>query len=56
METYNDVLVLADSIREDLGSFCQGDLFADVTISLAVGSTQDDTCFSVTCFQEGKKE
>ena len=33
METCNDVLVPADSIREDLGSFCQGDLFADVTIT-----------------------
>ena len=33
MKTCNDVLVPADSIREDLGSFCQGDLFADVTIT-----------------------
>ena len=33
VETCNDVLVPADSIREDLGSFCQGDLFADVTIT-----------------------
>ena len=33
VETCNDVLVQADSIREDLGRFCQGDLFADVTIT-----------------------
>ena len=33
IETCNDVLVPADSIREDLGRFFQGDLFADVTIT-----------------------
>ena len=34
VETCNDVLVPADSIREDLGRFCQGDkLFSDVTIT-----------------------
>ena len=34
VETCDDVvLVPTDSIREDLGSFCQGDLFADVTIT-----------------------
>ena len=32
VETSN-TLVPADNIREDLGSFCQGDLFADVTIT-----------------------
>ena len=29
----SDTLVPADDIRKDLGSFCQGDLFADVTIT-----------------------
>ena len=29
----SDTLVPADNIRKDLGSFCQGDLFADVTIT-----------------------
>ena len=32
MET-SDTLVPADDIRKDLGSFCQGDLFSDVTIT-----------------------